>query len=90
MPSARQLPLNSCSQNGEGLVVPVIRKFSKKYSDLSVTDLQKLIQSQWHEERLLALLILVLQYQRSKDLKIQKTIYKFYVKRQKFIIDDLS
>ena len=68
-----------------GIVVPITRKFSKKYIDLSMPDLEKLIQSKWHEERLLALLILVLQYQRSQDLKTQKKIYQFYIKHQKFI-----
>ncbi len=68
-----------------GIVVPIIRKFSKKYIELSMSDLEKVIQSQWHEERLLALLILVLQYQRTDDIKTQKKIYQFYVKHQKFI-----
>ncbi len=68
-----------------GIVVPIIRKFSKEYIDLSMPDLEKLIQSKWHEERLLALLILVLQYQRTKEIKVQKKIYQFYVKHQKFI-----
>lgn len=52
-----------------GVAVPQIRLVSKKFSDLDLADLQSLLRSKFHEERLLALLILVLKYRypRHKD-----------------------
>lgn len=68
-----------------GVVVPKLRILSKRYRDLSLSDLEKIIQSKWHEERLLALLILVLQYQSASDLKSQKKCFQFYVKHHRYI-----
>ena len=42
-----------------GLRVPVLRKLAKKYGDLSQTAAVSLLQSAFHEDRLLALLILM-------------------------------
>ena len=43
-----------------GVRVPEIRKLAEKYQDISTTDVQKLLKSPLHEERLLALIILVI------------------------------
>lgn len=52
-----------------GVTVPQLRLVSKKFSYLNLADLQSLLRSKFHEERLLALLILVLKYRypRHKD-----------------------
>jgi len=42
-----------------GLTVPQCRKIAKQFKSLSLTDLDKLIRSKYHEERLIALFILV-------------------------------
>lgn len=42
-----------------GITVPELRKVSKKYLDLAFDELQKLIDSPWHEERMVALFILL-------------------------------
>lgn len=38
-----------------GIVVPVQRQIAGKYRDLSMTDLQELIKSEIHEERMISL-----------------------------------
>lgn len=55
---------------------PDLRKIASEHYLLSLSDAKKLIQSQFNEERLLALLILINRYQKNKD--EQQTIYDFY------------
>ncbi len=47
-----------------GITVPNCRSIAEQYQDLPQTELIKLISSKYHEERLVALLILVIQYQK--------------------------
>jgi 3-methyladenine DNA glycosylase AlkD len=61
-----------------GIPVPVIRKLAVKYQGASPRVLTRLLRSPWHEERLLALLILVRQYARG-DLARRETIYRLYM-----------
>jgi 3-methyladenine DNA glycosylase AlkD len=67
-----------------GIAVPKQRAVAKQFFDLNFNDLQKLINSVYHEERLTALLILVLRYPRV-DKKEQEKIYKFYLKNTRNI-----
>ena len=60
-----------------GIKVPVQRKIAKKYGELDLEDLQKLLNSKIHEERLISLLILVDKYDDADD-KIKDNIYRFY------------
>lgn len=62
-----------------GLTVPQIRSLANKYIQLSIKDIKILLCSAIHEERLLALLILVLQFQKGDD-KIRPKIYNFYIR----------
>ena len=62
-----------------GIKVPVLRKVATKYFDLNFVELQKVLQSSYHEERFLALVILVKQYQKG-DEKIKKKVFDFYLK----------
>jgi len=71
-----------------GIVVPEQRKLAKDFSYLSLNDLQKLLNSSIHEERLTALFILILQYQKAQkeeNKKQQKNIFDFYLKNTKQI-----
>jgi 3-methyladenine DNA glycosylase AlkD len=68
-----------------GIVVPEIRKLAREFKDLPMVDLLTLIKSEYHEERLLALLILVLQFSFTKEDKKQKEIYEFYLHNTKYI-----
>ncbi len=67
-----------------GVVVPEQRKIAKRFFSLELNQLQKLLDSQYHEERLIALLILVLRYPHA-DKEKQKDIYNFYLRNTKKI-----
>ena len=67
-----------------GIPVPELRKLSRTYRDISLETAEKLLKSSIHEERMLALLIVVLQYARADD-SLQKTIYTLYLKNTRFI-----
>ena len=69
-----------------GIVVPKQRAVAKKYIDLSLPDIQQLLSSKIHEERLTALFILVMKYQSKQcDEKTKKQIVDFYLKNTKRI-----
>ncbi len=65
-----------------GIKVPVQRKIAKKFGELDLEDLQKLLNSKIHEERLISLLILVDKYDDADD-KIKDKIYRFYKKNRR-------
>lgn len=69
-----------------GIANPQVRLVAKKYRDLDLIQLQKLIISPYNEERLCALVILIAQY-RSKSCTAvtQEDIYQFYIKNIAFI-----
>lgn len=71
-----------------GVRVPDLRKIAKQFSELSFEELEKLISSKVHEERLVAILILVHHSKvasKIKDRKTQKKYFKFYLKNRKFV-----
>ncbi len=67
-----------------GIKVPQLRKVASKFKDLSFTDIQKLLYSPIHEERLLAIIILVNRFSVS-DEKTQESIYKLYLKNTRAV-----
>ena len=67
-----------------GVRVPVLRELVKEYSDVSVEDAALLLHSQVHEERLLALLLLVRLFSIS-DEAIRSIIYGKYLKNTEFV-----
>lgn len=67
-----------------GLTVPEQRKISKKYQDLNLSQIQILLNDPYHECRLTALLILVLQFESGGN-KIRERIFNFYLKNYKYI-----
>ena len=69
-----------------GVVVPDSRKIVKEYwQKATLVDVQEILQSEFHEMRLVALLILVAKFEKSKDLKEQKKLVDFYLKNTKYI-----
>jgi 3-methyladenine DNA glycosylase AlkD len=58
--------------------VPATRMVAKRFYDLPLTELDKLIASPWHDDRLLALIILVRQYA-TGDQQTQRAVYDFYM-----------
>jgi 3-methyladenine DNA glycosylase AlkD len=67
-----------------GIKVPVQRKVAKKYGNLSLNEIQKFLNSKIHEYRLVALFILIDQYQKG-DKIVKKRIADFYLKNTKNI-----
>ena len=69
-----------------GVVVPDSRKLVKEYwQKATLDDVQEILKSEFHEMRLVALLILVTQFEKSKDEKEKKTLVDFYLKNTKYI-----
>lgn len=64
-----------------GLTVPIQRLIAKDfYKELELNDIQELLNSNIHEHRLTAVLMLVLKYEKNKDSKFRNEIIKFYLK----------
>jgi len=62
-----------------GIMVPEQRKIAKKYKSLTLNEIQELLNSKIHEQRLVSLFILIDKYKKS-DEKIKKEIFNFYLK----------
>ncbi len=67
-----------------GIKVPVSRKIAINNSDLTLEEVKQLLVSEIHEERLIALLILVHQFKKGDEAQ-KKKIFKFYVRNTKHI-----
>src|SRR5215471_318931 len=61
-----------------GVKVPPLRKLAAEFERTTLKTLQTLLKSRIHEERVLALMILVRRFARSDD-EIRKQIYEFYL-----------
>jgi len=59
-----------------GIKVPVQRKVARRYKDMPLKDVEKLLQSEYHEHRLTALFILIHQYDGGDDRKKIVDIYR--------------
>jgi 3-methyladenine DNA glycosylase AlkD len=75
-----------------GIQVPQLRNLVKTYKILSLADVEKLLHSRLHEERLLALFILVHKFNKTdlrsnvlKNVGIKKEIYNLYLRNTKWI-----
>lgn len=67
-----------------GVTVPNTRKVAKLGKDLPLSEVTKLLHSVWHEDRLLALIMLVNQFKKSeKDGK--KAIYDLYLTNTAYV-----
>lgn len=67
-----------------GIRVPVLRKIAKKYRGISVDECYQLLKSQFHEERLLALLILAAIFDKANN-EGRKAVYILYLDNTRFI-----
>jgi 3-methyladenine DNA glycosylase AlkD len=61
-----------------GVRVPALRKLARECRDLPLTEIEVLLHSPVHEERLLALLVLVLGVGKGDD-NHRKAVYDFYL-----------
>jgi 3-methyladenine DNA glycosylase AlkD len=67
-----------------GIRVPVLRTIARSARDLSIADAFTLLHSHWHEERLVALLLLVDRYRRGTPTD-QRAIYRGYLANTRYI-----
>ena len=67
-----------------GLTMPKMRAIAKQAYDLSLKDIQSLLQSKIHEERTVSLLILCYQFERGNGSE-KKKIYSFYLKNTQYV-----
>jgi 3-methyladenine DNA glycosylase AlkD len=66
-----------------GLTVPVSRTIALQFSDLSFPEIKSLLGSKIHEERLIALLILVHNYEKHPERR--ESVFDFYIANTKHI-----
>jgi len=67
-----------------GIRVPILRKTAKSFKETSEAEIKKLLKSEYHEIRLLSLLILVGQFSRANEDEKER-IYNLYLKHTKYI-----
>src|SRR5262245_37540604 len=67
-----------------GLRVPVLRQLSVKYQEVTLTTTIQLLRSSFHEDRLLALLLLVRNFSKCDD-ETKARIYGLYLKNTRLI-----
>jgi len=67
-----------------GVVVPDIRRVAKEFQDTPLEEIKKILASRYHEERLLALLMLVHLFAKG-DEALKKRIYGLYLKSTRYI-----
>ncbi|MEJ1962397.1 MAG: DNA alkylation repair protein [Gammaproteobacteria bacterium] len=68
-----------------GCTVPECRLVAKEFLALPLAEVDKLITSRIHEDRLVALLIMVSRFERSKDEAERKKIFQLYRRRMAFV-----
>jgi 3-methyladenine DNA glycosylase AlkD len=61
-----------------GVAVPPLRALAKKYKAIDISEAVALLQSKWHEVRLLALMILVHKYEHGDEAE-REAIYRAYL-----------
>ncbi len=67
-----------------GIRVPMLRTLSKTYDHLTLPETGKLLESPFHEDRLLSLFILIRLFS-GGDVASRDEIYRFYLKNTRFI-----
>ena len=67
-----------------GVTVPETRRVAKAHASVEKADLQRLIQSEWHEVRLCALFILTIQFNKGDETK-RKELVDFYLSNTQYI-----
>jgi 3-methyladenine DNA glycosylase AlkD len=63
-----------------GIRVPEVRRLARDFRDLPIEELDRLLQSEWHEARLMALVLLVRAYDRG-DGAVRQRVYDLYLAR---------
>lgn len=63
-----------------GLALPQIRALEREFRDLPLAEVERLLESSWHEARVLAVVILANAYPRAREADKQR-IYTLYLRR---------
>ncbi len=64
-----------------GVTVPQQRAVAKKFAALPLPQIDRLLRSKIHEDRLTALFILVHQFTKARDATVRRKIHAFYLRR---------
>lgn len=67
-----------------GIKVPILRDIAREHQNLSLKETERLLHSTFHEERLLALFILIFHFNKA-DSRKKEIIYRLYLKSTKYI-----
>lgn len=67
-----------------GIAVPDLRRLARAHRDSTIAGRRSLLRSKWHEERVLALLILVERYRRASEAE-REEIFRFYLAHTRYI-----
>ncbi|MFZ2154296.1 MAG: DNA alkylation repair protein [Candidatus Moraniibacteriota bacterium] len=67
-----------------GLIMPIQRDIAKRFSMLEFDCIKQLLKSEYHDFRMIGLLILTYKYEKA-DIKLRKEIYQFYLKNLKAV-----
>ncbi|MDX9913348.1 MAG: DNA alkylation repair protein [Candidatus Moranbacteria bacterium] len=67
-----------------GLMMPIQREIAKKFIALDFVEIKKLLRSEYHDFRMVGLLILTYKYEKA-DMGLRKKIYQFYLKNLKAV-----
>ena len=67
-----------------GITVPELRKLAKEYKTIGPNEINQLLQSPMHEERLLSLFLLIYRYSKGGEPE-KKKIYELYLNNTNFI-----
>ncbi len=70
-----------------GVVMPNIRKVAKNYVEMDLENIEKILQSSFHEDRMCALVIMTYKFKKV-DEKEQKKIYNSYLKHIKKYVNN--
>jgi len=65
-----------------GIIVPNTRKVAKRFTELPLSEIKKILYSRIHEERLCALLLLAEKFNKANERDMKK-IFDFYIKNAK-------
>ncbi|MCX7726080.1 MAG: DNA alkylation repair protein [Chitinispirillaceae bacterium] len=67
-----------------GIKVPVLRKLVPVFSNISLEDIEKLLHSEYHEDRMLALFLMINKFNKG-ELEEQERIYKSYMSNTTYV-----
>jgi 3-methyladenine DNA glycosylase AlkD len=67
-----------------GIKVPELRKLAKEYEGIALKEAKQLLRSSIHEQRLLALLLLIRKFSKG-DVGARKRIYELYIRNTQYI-----